>query len=445
MLGAVFAAGLVILLISFYKNAETYVMQPVNGHLYKGGVLIGGGNIIDRNGVILSKSGDGERTYNSASSIRKAMLHTVGDKHGFIATGVQKTFSSELVGYSVFWGVNTSKNGKGSSLKLTLDANVCAAAYDALAGRNGAVGVYNYKTGEMICMVSTPSFDVNNKPADIADDTSGKYDGIYLNKLLSGLYVPGSVFKVVTAASALENISDIRSRTFVCTGELKLHGGTVICSEVHGTLTFDEALKYSCNSAFAQIAVELGANRLNSTANRLGMTSSLTIDRVNTAKGVFDVSKATESDLGWAGIGQYTTMTNPFAVMTMMGAVANGGTPVQPYFVDSVTNAAGLRTYHGSGENLTNYMSLTTANALQDILRDAVKTYYGESGFEGLAVCGKTGTAEVGGGKSPHAWFAGFSQKSDFPYAFVVVVENGGGGYRAAAPVAAKVLQAIGK
>jgi peptidoglycan glycosyltransferase len=445
LLGAIFAAGLVVLLVSFYRNAETYVMKPVNGHLYSSGVLTGGGNVVDRNGVILSKSGDGERVYNSASAIRKALLHTIGDDHGFIATGVQKTFSSELVGYSVFWGVNTSKTGKGNSLKLTLDANVCAAAYEALTGRKGTVGVYNYKTGEMICMVSTPSFDVNSKPADIAADTSGKYDGVYVNKLLNGLYVPGSVFKVVTAVCALENIPNIRSRAFECTGELKTRGGTVICSEVHGTVTFDQALKYSCNSAFAQIAIELGASRLNSTAKRLGLTSSFTVDRVNTATGIFDVSGTTDADLGWAGIGQYTTMANPFAIMTMMGAVANGGTPVQPYFVESVTNSAGMRTYRGGGDKLSNYMGLTTANALQSILRDTVKTYYGESGLEGLEICAKTGTAEVGKDKTPHAWFAGFSQKSDFPYAFVVVVENGGGGYRAAAPVAAKVLRAISK
>ncbi len=108
--------------------------------------------------------------------------------------------------------------GKGNDLKLTLDARVCAAAFKALGGRPGAVGAYNYKTGELVCMVSSPSFDPVNPP-DLSGD-GGKYKGAYINRFLSAAFTPGSVFKLVTAAAAIDHLSDIGEQTFACKGSL---------------------------------------------------------------------------------------------------------------------------------------------------------------------------------------------------------------------------------
>ncbi len=446
LVALLFSAGLAVMLFSFVTNAHDYVMKSVNAHLYTRGVLTGGGSILDRNGAVLSKNDNGSRTYAATSVLRKSLLHTVGDDLGFIASGVQKNFAGELVGYNLITGVNFSKNGKGNNLSLTVDAQVNAAAYNALNGRNGTVGVYNYKTGEIVCMVSAPSYDINDKPSDIGTDTTGKYDGIYVNKLLSGLLVPGSVFKTVTAVCAVDNIKDIMSRTFECTGEYKTPDGTVKCNDVHGKVSFEKAFNRSCNSAFAQIANELGKTRLEKTFEQLGLSTSYEIDRVSTAKGLFDLTKANKADLGWAGIGQYTTMLNPMSVMIMMGAIANDGIPVQPFFVDNAKSAAGVKVYRASSaKNLQRFINTTTASTLKTILRSCVTEYYGESGFEGMEICAKTGTAEIGGNNQPHAWFAGFSKKADFPYAFVVVVENGGKGLNAAAPVASKTLKALQK
>ena len=144
------------------------------------------------------------------------MLQTIGDTSFFISSGVHNTFKSELTGFNMIWGINTAASGAKSNLKLTLDAKLCKTALNALEGQKGAVGVYNYKTGEIIVMVSSPTYDIQNKPYDIDTDKTGTYDGVYLNKLLSGLYVPGSVFKTVTAAAAIDNIPDILTRKFNC-------------------------------------------------------------------------------------------------------------------------------------------------------------------------------------------------------------------------------------
>ena len=163
----------------------------------------------------------------------------MGDSSGYIASGVQSAFKDDITGYSLVDGVyNLKRYGKGNDIKLTLNAEICKVAYEALKGYKGTVGVMNYKTGELICIVSTPTFDVYNKPEDIYTDTSGKYEGIYMNRFFSGLYTPGSTFKVITAASAIENIPDIYEQEFVCKGKIQVGEGYVVSAlyadAVHG-------------------------------------------------------------------------------------------------------------------------------------------------------------------------------------------------------------------
>ncbi|HOU10468.1 MAG TPA: penicillin-binding transpeptidase domain-containing protein, partial [Clostridiales bacterium] len=200
-LAAAFIVGLVILTAQFAVNGGAWSSNRFNRHIYTRGQIASAGAITDRNGEVLAKSDGGKRLYHESRAVRKATLHAVGDTEGFISTGIQSAYRQELTGYSFLNGIYTLKKyGRGSDIRLTLDANACAAAYNALDGRKGTVGVYNYKTGELLCMVSAPSYDVNNKPSAMALASQEKYEGVYLNRFLSGLYTPGSTFKVVTAA-----------------------------------------------------------------------------------------------------------------------------------------------------------------------------------------------------------------------------------------------------
>lgn len=438
----VFIVGLGAMVYSFIANGGDWISNRVNRHIYTNGQIASAGTIYDCNGVALAYSEDGVRKYNEDSAIRKATLHTVGDTASYISTGVQSVYSSNLSGYDFVNGVyNLKKYNKGNDINLTIDAEICKKAYKAFNGRKGTIGVYNYKTGEIVCMVSCPTYDPNNKPDDI--DTNPDYEGVYLNRFLSGLYTPGSTFKVVTAISALENIPDIQSRTFDCTGEYKTGDGVVICNNVHGKVDFEKALNRSCNSAFAQIAIELGKEKLMTTAGELGFNASEKINGVSIAKSKFDVSTTTLTDLGWAGIGQYTTLVNPCHMLTVMGAIANGGTAVKPYFVRDIVSPNGNITTIGKTENST-IVSLdpTIANTINKLMRSNVVNYYSDSTFPGLKMCGKTGTAQIDNGES-HSWFVGFSQDEKTPYAVVCVVENAGSGLAAAGPLVNKVMQAV--
>lgn len=437
-----FFCGLGYMMFGFYTNGAEWTSNLVNQHIYNNGEISSAGTVYDCNGKKLVYSENGVRIYNEDKTVRKAMLHAVGDTSSFIATGVQYVYSAKLSGYDFINGVyNLKKYNRGNDINLTLDADVCKTAYNALDGRKGTIAIYNYKTGEMPCMVSTPSYDPQNKPSDIDDDTD-RYEGVYLNRFVSGLYTPGSIFKIVTAISAIENIPDIYSQSFKCTGEYATGDGTVICNGVHGTVDFEQALNHSCNSAFAQIAIQLGREKLMQTAGELGFNTKEDMDQISVSKSIFDVSKANKVDLGWAGIGQYTTMVSPYHMLTLMGAIANNGVATKPYFVKNMVYPNEKVEEIGKTEvNKTVKLLPEIAGQMQELLRSNVVNYYSDSTFPNLKMCGKTGTAEVEGGT--HAWFVGFSLREDAPYAVVCVVEKSGSGITVAGSVVNKVMQKL--
>ncbi|NLX93620.1 MAG: penicillin-binding protein [Clostridiales bacterium] len=439
-----FFAGAVILTVTLYVNGGNWASNRVNRHLYSGGQLVSAGSIYARDGEVLAKSDGAKREYAKNKALRAATLHTVGDTAGFIATGMHSVYKQELSGYSFINGVYLLKEyGRGSDIYLTIDPKASIAAYQALGNNKGTVGVYNYKTGEILCMVSTPTYDIANKPKDIAENLE-KYEGVYMNRFISGLYTPGSVMKVMTAAAAIENIPDIYTRPFECTGKLQTASGVVTCPSVHGKLDFEKAMNKSCNSVFAQVAIELGKEKIQAQADAMGLNAAFKVGRAMTAKGTFSLATANDLDLGWASIGQYTTLTNPCRMITIMGAIANGGVGLSPFAVDRIVSPTKTVTQRGTTTVSTVLtINAVTAQKLKELLRSNVKNSYGDSRFPGLQMCGKTGTAQVQDGKEPHAWFVGFSQRADLPLAVVVVVENGGSGAGNAIPIANKVLQAL--
>lgn len=437
LIGAFFI-GLGIMAYTFVTNGDSWVAHRANSHIYSNGELTVAGTIYDRDGKILVSTQNGKRVFNDDSSVRKATLHVVGDSGGYIATGVQNLYRSNLVGYNFVDGIyNTLTDAEGCDIKLTIDADVSKAAYQALNGRKGAVMVYNYKTGETICMVSAPTYDPKYKPSN-DELNSSKYEGVYLNRALSGVFTPGSTFKIVTTIAAIENLPDLYSKKFKCNGKYETGAGEVICNGVHGTVNLERGLNVSCNCVFAQLANEVGKDTMTQTMRDLGFTKKVTVSKATTVRSSFDVSKSTKLDLGWAGIGQYTTLINPCQMLMLMGAVANEGVAMTPYVVEESSEIMDIK----NKQNTAVKLSAETAGKVKKLMRSNVKNYYSDSRFPNLEMCGKTGTAEVKGEKS-HAWFVGFSQKADLPYAIVVCIQNGGWGFNEAIPVANKTMQAV--
>ena len=429
-----FLGGILIYYFSLAVNGSDWATYPANKHIYSNGIITKAGQITDRNGVVLAETKNGERVYNNNSDIRKATVHAVGDLNGFVATGMHSAYLEELCGFDPVNGVY-NLSGKGNNIELTIDSSVSVAAYKALGSRAGTVGIYNYKTGEIICMASTPTFD----PAS-DKESSGK--GVYVNRLLSGVYAPGSIFKLVTALSALENLPNANEMQFSCKRGVTIAGEWLSCLGNHGGIGLDNALVHSCNAFFAQTALELGRKKLTATAEKVGFNKTLKMDGIKCAESKYEVSKSNDIDFGWSGIGQHNDLVNPFQYLTFMGGIANDGKSITPYVVKKITTSGGS-TIKKASKSSNRLMDEENAEILTKMMRNNVKKNYGDWRFSGLEVCGKTGTAEVGDKSTPHSWFVGFCNNPDTPYAFTVIVENAGAGNGAATSIAASVLKKL--
>lgn len=424
------AAGMVVLLGRYLINGADWAGFAGNRAIYQNGRLTQG-TILDRNGEVLYDAA--EDSYNESQTIRTATLHVVGDREGKIATSAQMQFGELLCGFDPITGVSMG----GNDLYLTIDADACAAAYQALSGYKGCVAVYNYQTGEILCLVSAPSYDPENVP--VIEDGDSRYEGAYLNRVYSSSFTPGSTFKIVTLAAALENLADVTERTFTCDGDATVGGAVITCPRAHGTMTIADALAKSCNGVFGELAQELGEETMLEYIEEAGLLERHEISGITTGAGFV----ALEGNLGWSGVGQGQDLVNPAAMLRLMGAIANDGVPVEPrILLKSKSGPLNLLNDNFRSETGDRIWSEDLCDALAAMMRNNVLVTYGQERFGDLLVCAKSGTAEVGSGAS-HSWFVGFVDDDSQPYAFVAVAENAGAGSGVAANAAAAALNAL--
>ena len=430
-------AGLVFFLCEYAMEAGDWAVFPGSPHVYNAGNL-DNGVITDRNGILLLDM-RGDKMYAADEKLRMSTVHWLGDRFGSISAPVLPNYAQQLVGYDLINGMYSYGDSAGV-ITTTLSADIQKVALNALGEYKGTVAVYNYKTGEILCAVTTPTYDPDNIP-DIGTDDNGKYEGVYLNRFTQSTYIPGSIFKIVTLAAALETIPDIENREFVCTGSCTVDGSEVNCDDVHWDQTLKMAFRNSCNCAFAEIALELGAEKLNRYVQQFGVTEQVLFDGLSTTQGNVEILGASSVDVAWSAIGQHKDLINPCSFLAFIGVVANGGKGVNPYIVKdvSVSNSVTYSAKVQSGERL---MSTSAANTLREYMQFNVQDKYGSENFPGLTVCAKTGTAEVGGDRKPNAMLAGFVADEDYPLAFIVCVEDAGYGKTVCVPIASAVLAA---
>ncbi len=446
LLTAAFFVGIIYFVFNLSIHSSQWASEPTNGHLSDNDGLGNSGTITDRNGVILAQSIDGKRVYNDDYSTRCACLPVVGDNSVNNSTAIQTRYRSELSGYSFVFGLGLpSQFNSGQNIQLTIDSDVQRTAYEALGSNKGAVVVFNYKTGDILCLASTPTYDPYNKPEDI--ETNDAYEGAYLNRALSSAYPPGSTFKLVTSAAALRFLDDAEHREFDCTGSTEIGGRTINCYDVSGHVDMKDALMYSCNGYFAHLAVDLGKKQMTTQAGDMGFNNTWTIDGIVTGKSIYNVSKADDNDLAWSGVGQYTVLETPINMAIRSAAIANGGTSAKPMLIKNMSAPFGVSLPDRTSSEGRRILQKDIADKLSDMMDYTVQNYYGKGSFSStLDVCAKTGTAEISeSGSDAHAWVTGFTKDKDCPLAFAVIVENGNSGFGAAVPVASAVLNEAAK
>ena len=382
-----------------------------------------GGELRDRHGELLASFDATTFAFSPDAETRVACYHVTGDYWDRSGTGALSAYWDRMQEYSLIEGT-TKKEPK--SLTLAIDASVCRAAWNAIGyDRRGAAMLMNYKTGEVLCMVSLPSVDPINGEAPVADTA-------FINRCLSASFPPGSIFKLVTAAAALEDVPDLCDRSFLCEGEYTIGTVDIHCTGVHGEQTIEQALANSCNCAFAQISVAAGYDSLYRHVRAYGFLDRQELDGIGSVAGQYRTSYAGDPELAWSGIGQSTDLVTPYAMLRYVAAIANDGLLATPRLILTDEPAEQTRLIEAS-----------TAAKLKEMMSYNVQaSYMPEIYFPSLShLCAKTGTAELGDGSS-HAWFTGFLDDPAHPYAFVVVIERAGSGLVAAAPAANRILRA---
>ncbi len=437
ILALLLVAGLAFFVGEFVFEARQWVTFQGSPHVYTSG-NIGTGTVVDREGIVLLDTSEG-RTYAGTAETRKTTLHWLGDRDGMIEAPALPHYASHMVGYNTVTGIYSYGEQNGVAT-LSLSAQVQKVALEAMGKKKGTVAVYNYKTGELLCSVTTPTYDPDNVP-NIEGDTNGKYEGAYVNRFTQSVYIPGSIFKVVTLTAALEEIEGIDAQTFICDGSYRVGDDQITCESRHGKQTLQEAFRNSCNCAFAQITLQIGAEEMERYVKLFGVTDSVSFDGITTSRGNYESVGTTDANVAWSGIGQYNDQVNPCAFLTFMGAIAGEGKGVKPYLVSDV-QVGHTTTYDAKTQTGNRIISTKTAKTVMEYMRANVEEKYGDDNFPGLTVCAKTGTGEVGGERKPNAMLAGFTLDADCPLAFIVFVEDGGYGAQVCVPIASKVLSA---
>ena len=439
---AVFSVGLCFFYFKFCVGGGSWALSPYNQHIYSQGNLKNTGTITDKNGVKLAVTKDGKRTYYSDKSVRKSLLHIIGDNSGNFGGSIQTAYADTLAGYSLFNGIETLKEwNKVPTLQLTIDINLQKAAAQAFGSKTGAVICYNYNTGEILCSLSAPNYDPQNKPSDLSGK---KYEGIYVNRAFSGLYAPGSTFKIITAACALENLEGIESEEFECNGKYQIpNGGVITCTGKHGKIDLKTGFSVSCNVVFAQIAARLGAEKINQTAQKFGFNDIHTIEKLTYSGGYYKTEYEDITDLSWSGIGQSTVLASPINMMLCSSVVAGGGKLKPPTLIKNVYSPFGIPTKINVGiKNAV--IEQEIAQKLNGMMQMAAVHTFGQTTADKYSLRCKTGTAEVEEG-SPHAWLTAFCDDPAHPYAFCIMVEHGGSGAGSTHSIAMALLKQLYK
>ncbi len=351
---------------------------------------------------------------------------------------------------------------QGYDVTLTLDLALQDQADQLLGDRNGAAVLMDAKTGAILAMASKPSFDPNKLYANSGNqseeeiqqasaywDTLTKQDGSpLLFRPTQGLYAPGSIFKTVTLAAAIDSGTAKPDTVYRDEGALTVDDRVIVeqnrPNENRVSYTLTEAYGYSLNVVFAQVGMQLGPERLTDYAARFGLGEDIPFDmpvapsKISTTPDFL----SNRSSLADTAFGQGQLLVTPLQMAEVAGAIANDGEMMRPYLLDHISDADGDSLQQGKSRTWRRAIKSETAADVRDIMIQSVENGYASGAqIPGYVVGGKTGTAEVSG-QQPHAWFIGFAGEKDPQYVVAVVVEHGGEGSKVALPIGRQLLQA---
>jgi penicillin-binding protein A len=436
------------------------------------------GSIYDRTGALLAEdrtAPDGSRSRFYAEPAFAPILGYTSPYRTGLA-GLELTYNDTLLGLDrpdASLAALLHQPVAGSSLDLTVDGDLQRSADRLLAGKAGAAIVIDAHTGAVLAMASAPRFDPNRILEDgyaagltAACGAAPTCQAPFLNRATQALYSPGSTFKTVTLIAGLDSgqldphqIFDFGAPQHSASGTYYVYhvtgGGTIVdYNHTQAQLDLAGAYAHSANAAFARIGDEMAPGVLIDTARRFGFSpldgQSMPFELpTSTSQLANSLEELTGNNMLRAStaIGQGELLATPLDIARVALAVENNGSLPAPYLVESVLDPSGkIIRQHPGQHTQTGLMKAETAHTVRDMMIGVVKAGTGgNAAVPGAVVGGKTGTAQVGGTANAHAWFVGFAEGQTRSVVIVVVIENGGEGATAAAPIFAKLArQALG-
>ena len=338
----------------------------------------------------------------------------------------------------------------GNGIVTTLDSELQRVANEALGNNKGAVVAIDPKSGEILAMVSKPTYDPNNLEVEITNANNGEADETPLiNRAINGLYPPGSIFKTVTLASALENMENVTGKIFEDRGKIEFEDGTSIenyAGNVYGNIDLREGYKVSSNVVFGTLAMELGNKNLKDTAEDFGFNSVIKGAGVTVSESKFPTLEDYEvGNIAQSGIGQGEVVTTPMQMALVAATVGNNGVMMEPKLVKTIVDKDKNVVEDIEDERIGRVMERGTAETIQSYMKYLVdNNIYRWPAFAGTNAGGKTGTADYkvnGEDAVPHGWFISVAPMNNPKIAVAVIVENGKSGSGTAATVASKVVR----
>lgn len=441
-------------------KASEYQDMPSNNHTINKARFIKRGSIITADGLTLAESiQQADGTYARSYPNGNLAAHVVGyysQQYGTM--GIENTQNDTLTGskdYSSWQNALNSLAGisePGNSVQLTIDSRIQRAAEQALAGRVGAIVALDPRSGAVLAWASAPTFDNTNIQAAIeAANASGGADTSMYDRATLALYTPGSTFKVLTLASALENGLATLDTIYDSPGRMEIGGADVVSigERGHGKISLAKAFALSSNTVFGQVADGLGAEKLVATARAFGYGQQLGLDFTTAASVMPNPEEMTEWELAWAGAGQpvgqghtpgpqATVMQNAL----MAATIANNGIAMNPYVVSQILAPDGTVLKTTRGHSLGQAVGSGTAEQVKQAMLDVVQNGTGSAAaIAGMKVAGKTGTAETNNANA-NSTFVGFAPYDTPTVAIAVVIEQNAKGEESAAAVGGQVLRA---
>lgn len=408
------------------------------------------GTIWSADGVALARSERGQDNIRRRIYRFPSLAHTIGYvsiRYG--VSGLEERYAGELGGaragdaLAQLWRRMDAGTLRGDDLVLTVDTRIQEAAAQALGDRPGAVVALDPKTGAVLAMVSSPTFDPN-RLAEEGEALINDPGMPLINRAIQGEYAPGSVFKTITAAAGLETDAYQQNSRFTCVNALVVQGFVIPCKgPPPGVREYDFAHAYawSVNATFAEIGLRVGGQELAATARRMGFDERIPFDLPVAESHLLRSGSAfDEVLLANTAFGQGQLSVTPLQMALVAAAVANNGTIMQPYIVSEVRGADGSVRHTHQARAWRQAITPQTAAALRGFMVTAVREGFGAAAaVPGIQVGGKTGTAETGADET-HAWFTAIAPAEDPRIVVAVIVENAGQGSSVAAPIAASVI-----